>query len=334
MIDGHGDDIYKYGQQIVSNFSSNIYGKQDLSVLQLHLCSCMNLINSYPEPDATSLVRLLGETHSIGYENICVTNGATEAIYLIAQACQGSNTAIIIPTFSEYDDACQINKHKLSFYERLEDVDSQVEMIWICNPNNPNGYVYDIDYLEEMVNQRSETLFVFDQSYGHFTDKKVWDIKKASNYKNVILLHSMTKKYSVPGLRLGYMTAHKEIIKHIEKFRMPWSVNSLAVEAGKFLIQNTENYLDINNYLGETKRLQVALRLIDGLTVYPTDTHFFLCKLKNKTASSLKSWLVENYGILIRDASNFRGLDKHFFRIATQSPEENNLLVKAIQKWM
>lgn len=334
MIDGHGDDIYKYGQKITSNFSSNIFSKQDFPALREHLCSCLHLIYSYPEPDAHSLSSLLSKKYELNAKNICTTNGATEAIYLIAQAYKGSQSSIIVPTFSEYEDACRIHSHKLSFIKELQNIEPPTEMVWLCNPNNPTGFTYDIYYLKDIVKQYPDTLFVFDQSYGYFTNKKVWNIKEAAEYKNVILLHSMTKEYAVPGLRLGYITAHTDIVKQIEKFRIPWSVNALAIEAGKFLINNVTELLDIKNYLAETVRLQDKLKNIQGLKVFPTDTHFFLCKLENRKAFELKEYLIDNYGILIRDASNFRGLDESYFRIATQSPGENDLLVKALQEWI
>jgi threonine-phosphate decarboxylase len=144
----------------------------------------------------------------------------------------------------------------------------------------------------------------------------------------------MTKQYGVPGLRLGYITAHKDVMTKIKKLRMPWSVNGLAIKAGKFLVKNNPELLDIRNYLKETKRLQDTIHSIEGITTFPTDTHFFLCQLESKKASALKLWLIENYGILIRDASNFRGLNQHHFRIATQSPDENNRLINALQEWI
>lgn len=334
MINGHGDDSYNFTKKIGSNFSSNIYSRQDLSALKAHLCSQMDLIQSYPEPDAHSLVTLLGQEYGINLNNICVTNGATEAIYLIAQAFGGSCSGILIPTFSEYEDACRIHKHTLSFFENIDTIDLLSELIWIGNPNNPNGKTYDLDYLKEKVSRNKGAIFVFDQSYGYFTEKDVWNIREAVAYENVILLHSMTKQYAVPGLRLGYITAHASLIERIEEKRMPWSVNGLAVEAGKFLIEKKKNKLDVREYLQETKRLQEALKKLDGLIVYPTDTHFFLCRLQNRKGFELKSYLIDQYGILIRDASNFRGLEEDCIRIATQSPEENNQLVKAIAKWI
>jgi len=334
MLNGHGDDIYNYRDKIVSNFSSNICNSQDLQGLQEYLCSRIVQIHSYPEPDAHSLALLLAKKHSMDAGNICVTNGATEAIYLLAQAFAGSETAIIVPTFSEYEDACKIHNHTVSFYQHLEEVKFPTSVVWICNPNNPNGYVYDIDYLEKIVTLHKDTLFIFDQSYGYFTNKPVWDIKKAADHKNVILLHSMTKEFAIPGLRLGYFTAHKDILHRIERYRMPWSVNTLAIEAGKFLLKGTNHIFDIKSYLDETKNLQQALKQIERLSVFPTDTHFFLCKLNDGKASELKVWLIDNYGILIRDAANFRGLDEYYFRIATQSASENELLVKAIKEWI
>jgi Histidinol-phosphate/aromatic aminotransferase and cobyric acid decarboxylase len=335
MLKGHGDDIYDHEQRITSNFSSNIYGKQDLSVLQQHLCSCINLIRSYPESDAGSLARLLAKKHHVECRNICVTNGATEAIYLLAQTFRNSRSNIVIPTFREYEDACLIHNHELSFFPSLSRIDSfQNQLVWICNPNNPDGNVYDIDFLIEKIEQHNDSIFIIDQSYEYFTEKQVWDASRAVRYKNVVLIHSMTKQYGIPGLRLGYITAHIDLINKIEKARMPWSVNGLAIEAGKFLIENEISFSDSIHYLEETKRLQEALRRISGILIHPTHTHFFLCRLENRKASDLKLWLIKNYGILIRDASNFRGLDEHYFRIATQSPEENDLLVKAIKEWI
>lgn len=334
MIDGHGDDCYKYTNQVVSNFSSNVYNRQDLSALQAHLCSRMDLIRSYPEPDAHSLSFVLSREYDIAPENCSITNGATEAIYLIAQTFRQSYSAILIPTFSEYEDACRIHQHKLSFFEDIARIDVWPDLIWICNPNNPTGKTYDIAYLKNVVSQHADTLFVFDQSYGCFTDKPVWDINEAINYRNVILLHSMTKQYAVPGLRLGFITAHTSLIKKIATCRMPWSVNALAIESAFFLLQHKADLPDIRSYLRETQRLQQALSDRTGVEVLPTDTHFFLSRIGKRSAAELKQYLMNKHGILIRDASNFRGLTADCVRIATQSREENDRLVKAIAEWI
>lgn len=332
MIEGHGDDIYSYSK-VISNFSSNVYGRQDMSPLDEYLQRNIQIIHSYPEPDAKSLARLIADKNNASTDNVCITNGATDAIYLIAQAFANTKTAVIIPTFSEYEDACRIHGHQLSFYEKLEDITDDIRLVWLCNPNNPNGYVYDKDFLKDIAERHPDTYFIFDQSYEYFTDKPVMKINEAIGFKNVILLHSMTKEYAIPGLRLGYITAYADTLSLISKFRMPWSVNQLAIEAGKFLLQNDIKAINIADYLEETRRLQEELSKINELEVFPSDTHFFLCRLKVRKASELKTYLIEYFGILIRDASNFRGVDEHYFRIAAQSPQENDTLVNAIRKW-
>lgn len=333
MINGHGDDIYSYSKEIISNFSSNIYSRQDLSALQEHLCSHINVIHSYPEPDAGSLIRLLAEQNGVTEQNLCVTNGATEAIYLIAQTFAHAKSAIFYPTFSEYGDACKINKHTVQQIKSLDEVPADTDLVWLCNPNNPTGTVIDKNVLIEYIKGHSNQYIIIDQSYEHFTLKELFSISEAVQFQNVILLHSMTKHFAIPGLRLGYITAHADTVMNISGYCMPWSVNGLAIEAGKFLLENGQA-MDITNYLKETKRLQKNLECLQKIIVSPTDTHFFLCKLAERKASDLKRYLIDSYSILIRDASNFYGLDKHYFRIATQSSEENDLLVKAIKEWM
>ena len=115
---------------------------------------------------------------------------------------------------------------------------------------------------------------------------------------------------------------------------MPWSVNSLAIEAAHYLLDHREKYhIDCRSLHEEAKRLREALKEM-GLTAEPTDCNFMLASLPAGRACDLKEWLVEKHGILIRDASNFEGLGEGHFRIAAQSPEENDSLINALKEWM
>jgi len=114
---------------------------------------------------------------------------------------------------------------------------------------------------------------------------------------------------------------------------MPWSVNALAIEAGKYLMGLKEPLFDLDRLLDETNRFREELNKITGITAFPTDTHFFLCQTGCGTASELKRYLIEKHGLLIRDASNFYGLDNNCFRVATQLKEENDRLINAIKYW-
>ena len=335
MIEGHGDDLYKYGKKIVSNFSSNVYNRIDHSGLYQRLNERLSTICSYPEPMPYSLESEIARRYSLTPRQVCVTIGATEAIYLIAQVFQGRISAVLGPTFSEYADACRVHRHKVKPFYSLDALPEDAELVWICNPNNPTGEVRNKEDLKALVDSHPDKLFIFDQSYEYFTLKSLLGIKEAASFPNVILLHSMTKQYAIPGLRVGYFTASEGLTDDVRCRRMPWSVNSLAIEAAKYLLEEGDGIsADIPQLLAERERLTNLLLATGMLEIWPTDTHYMLIKLRMGKAAALKDFLAVNHGILIRDASNFEGLDERFFRIATQTPEENDKLVKAISEWM
>lgn len=332
MITGHGDDAYQFDHKIESNFSSNVYNKFDLKNLKEFLCDNISSIHSYPEPDALTLRKLIGNKLDISSEEIGITNGATEAIYLIAQAFRESKTAVVIPTFREYEDACEIHDHHLYFIESLDEIEPDTQLVWLCNPNNPTGKIYDQEYLKKIIVQNTNTCFVIDQSYAAFTDNKTWSASQALKFSNVILLHSLTKCYAIPGLRLGYITAQKDKIDKIKHYSMPWSVNQLAQLAGLYLLENVS--YNFSDYLLESQRVQKQLSEVSGIKVHSSEMHFFLCQLAQGKAADLKKFLIEKHGFLIRDAANFRGLNESYFRVAVQDEANNNLLIKAIEEWI
>ena len=332
MIEGHGDDAYKY-KAIKINFSSNVYNHVDHSGLYQYLSRQMESIRTYPEPEPYSLEKVLAERFRLSSEEVCVTNGATEAIYLIAQTFRNQTSAILMPTFSEYADACRLHGHKVVPIYNLNRLPDRGRLIWLCNPNNPTGEVREKEALTACIKQNPQRIFIIDQSYEFFTQKALLTAREAAEFPNVILLHSMTKRFAVPGLRLGYITACKELLHEIRTQRMPWSVNQLAIEAGHYLLSSSQCDIDISLLLKEKERLVQYLLSIGGMEIWPSDTHYMLVQLRMGKAAALKEYLATEQGILIRDASNFEGLNEHFFRIATQTPEENDKLVESIKKW-
>ena len=148
------------------------------------------------------------------------------------------------------------------------------------------------------------------------------------------MIRSFSKKYCIPGLRLGYLTASPIIIDRLRQIRQPWTINTLAIEAGKYLIEHDPKVLpDMHIYLTEAQRLKNELQNIEGLMLMDTFTHYMLVNIDWATSLELKNWLMEHHGILIRDASNFHGLDDHCFRVAAQMPDENDALISAIKEF-
>ena len=331
MIDGNGD-VVRGLNEAYADFSSNVYSRADYSELKEHLMTHFDVIGHYPEPDAHSLESMLAEKLGVDENTIMITNGANEAIYLIAQLYKGWASIIPQPTFTEYEDACREYGHTIS-YESTDDLEILPEdrIYWLCNPNNPTGNVLLKSLMNHIIRQHPRYLYVVDQSYADYTLSPMLEPKEMTDCFNLMLLHSLSKKYCIPGLRLGYVVASPIIIDRLKHIRQPWTINAMAIEAGKFLIQNDLKMIpDLKGYLAEAQRLHQNLSAIEGLMVMKTDTNFMLVNIDEGNTFELKKWLIDNYGILIRDASNFRGLDNHCFRITAQTPEENDALVEAL----
>ena len=335
MLFGHGDDTYRYGGAVKMNFSSNIYQKADLTELKDYLMTRLDTIRHYPEPEAEELEGMIAEKLEIPAESVMVTNGANEAIYLIAQLYSGWASVIPQPTYTEYADACRMFGHLIS-YERTDELEilPQDRIYWMCNPDNPTGNVLLKPFLVQLIRKNPRYLHVLDQSYADYTLQPTIKPCEMKDCYNVMIIHSLSKKYCIPGLRLGYITASPIIINRLRELRQPWTVNSLAIEAGKYVVKNSPQILpDLNTYLAEAQRLRNGLLDIEGLMVMDTCTHYMLVNIDWATSIELKNWLLEHYGILIRDASNFYSLDDHCFRVAAQTPEENDALIQAIREF-
>lgn len=336
MIQGHGDDLFLFPKgQIKSNFSSNVYYGKDTKELFRHLNKQWHTLSNYPEPQPVSAEKEIAEMLQLTPDSVCLTNGATEAIYLIAQTFRERRSGIFMPTFSEYGDACRLHMHKIIPLYDIENLPDNLDILWLCNPNNPTGQVFSISQIRQSARRHPNTLFVIDHSYEHFTYQDLLTAHEAATYPNIILLHSLTKTLALPGLRIGFLTGSPELTSLIRLQRMPWSVNAMAIETVHYVY----NHPDILNFnldalLQEKDRVAQKLSEIPTIEVWPSETHMLLVRLRNGKASALKNYLAETHGILIRDASNFQGLDEHFFRIAIQSQEENNNLINAIQEWI
>lgn len=335
MIFGHGDDTYRYGDKVKINFSSNIYQKANLRGLEEYLSQHLDAIRHYPAPVAQELEEMIANKLGVPQGMVMVTSGANEAIYLIAQLYHGWASVIPQPTYHEYEDACKMFGHLIS-YDRTDNLEilPQDRIYWICNPDNPTGNVILKPLLMRIIKQNSRYLYVLDQSYADYTIQKVIKAKDIVNCYNAIIIRSLSKKYCIPGLRLGYLVASPIIIDRLRQIRQPWTVNTLAIEAGKYLMEHNPKVLpDMHIYLTEAQRLKSELQNIEGLMVMDTFTHYMLVNIDWATSLELKNWLIEHHGILIRDASNFHGLDDHCFRVAAQMPDENDALIAAIKEY-
>jgi threonine-phosphate decarboxylase len=335
MIYGHADDTYRYGDKLKLNFSSNIYAWADLSGLKEHLMQHFEVVCHYPESEPSILEKMLAKHLGVPENTVMITSGANEAIFLIAQLYKGWASIIPQPTFTAYEYACKAFDHLIS-YDRKDELEIMPEdrIYWICNPNNPTGNVLVKPLVNRIIRQNTRYLYVVDQSFADYTLRPMLKPSEMVDCYNLMLIGSLSKKYCIPGLRLGYVFSSPIIIDRLRQIRQPWSVNSMAIEAGKYLLTNDPKMIpDLKGYLTEAQRLRKELSSIEGIKVLKTDTSFMLVYIEFAEVLELKNWLIHHHGILIRDTSDFRGLDNHYFRIVALNEKDDNQLVAAIREF-
>ncbi len=335
MLIGHGNDQYAYNRTITADFSTNITNGAVAEELAGFLKTKLNTLHNYPDPEANIFLEAIAKHHHIDKENLLACNGSTEAFYLTAQTFAEAKSFILTPSFSEYKDACTQFGHQIEQSTNLEDVSLQNNnLIWLGNPNNPDGRTTSADEIDTFCRLYPRTLFIVDEAYADLCRDFETAIPLTQKHTNLIVVRSLTKSFSVPGLRIGYIISAKQNILRIKQNMKPWNMNTLAIEAGAYIMNNYEQLKpDTENIIEQSAQFQIELAKLSELTVFPTSCNFFLVQLHSSTAAELKTFLIKNYGILIRDASNFKGLTNQHFRLSVQSEQNNRALISALKAW-
>jgi len=307
----------------------------------VHEALARTRLDQYPDPEALALRRVLAEHLHIPPEQILAGNGASELIWLAALAFVRPRDKVLVlgPTYSEYGRAAALmGASVVTCHAREEDrftIDGddvsrylrthQPRLAFFCNPNNPTGAIMSADDLATWANRHPHTVFVVDEAYLPFAA----DVGSAIDLQasNVLVLRSMTKDFGLAGLRLGYAVGPEDVIGWLARVRPPWSVNSLAQQAGVAALREAAFYDSTLAALDRAKAdLIDGLRAL-GLKIVPSATPFFLVRVGNGSAFRLA---LLRRGILVRDCASF-GLP-HYVRIATRRPEENERLLFAIRE--
>lgn len=313
----------------------------------------------YPDPSSERLKRKLSILHGVGPENITIGNGSIELIYLAPRAFKIKKALIITPTFSEYEFAVRSNDSTPIFFKLCEEEGFKIDCgklaerlprcdaFFLCNPNNPTGSMLhsdDVLFLSRL-SRKHKSFLILDEAFIEFTkesnpstgsgSKRTTIVSEAIKNRSLIILRSLTKFFAMPGLRLGYAIGHKGIIEKIAKLQYPWNVNGLAQLAGEKVFAD-KSYMNRTWHFVDKERQHMleCLNNIKGLKTYPSSANFILCKLQNasiRSSNGLTRRLLRN-GIYIRDCSNFRGLNNRFFRVAVRKRDDNNRLIKYIEK--
>jgi histidinol-phosphate aminotransferase len=298
-------------------------------------------IDRYPDRESIAVRRALSERMGISAEQILVGNGTAELIQLAAFAFlqKGDHALILEPTFGEYERSVHLmaaNIHRWravsqngfipspeKIHKRLQQ--RKMQVVFLCNPNNPTGQVIPNEVLGEWADGFSETLFIVDEAYLAFVDRMRSAI--SLNRKNILILRSMTKDYAIAGLRLGYAVGEKAVMEAMKNFRPAWNVNACAQAAGLASLQSEKYVSETLARLRNEKEFLITRLKMLGYEPVPSPTNYFLLPVRN--GAQFRAELLK-HGILVRDCASF-GLPS-YIRIATRKPEDNRRLVHALKK--
>lgn len=341
----HGGNIYEIElgkRSSILDFSANVNPLGIPAGIKRLLSRQLKNLVHYPDPTAHRLTAALARYWKVKEENILVGNGSTELIYLILSAFEPGTVTLTVPSFTEYEHAARISKCRVRFLRLPEDKGfsfdpsyvRKSDMVFLCNPNNPTGNLMISSQLDLGIIPADK--IIVDEAFMDFVREENVHafIPQAAKSRKLIVLRTLTKLFALPGLRIGYLVAHRDTIRSLKKYQMPWSVNVLAQTAAeRALTEDVFRQRSRQLIARERKFLYERLNRIKGLKPYPSMANFILVKINQKrlTSPKLKEQLLKK-GILIRDCANFRGLNKQFIRVAVRTHKENKQLVRALEE--
>jgi threonine-phosphate decarboxylase len=353
MIIGHGGNIYKLAAKLgcapdeIIDMSSNVNPLGTMPGLVTFLKHNIQAIGRLPEPDSRTSVNAFSVRYDLDPDLVLAGNGTTQFIYSIPQALNTKKALILGPTYSDYADACKMQKADYSYLiaeesksfvpdiNQIENSISECDTIFICNPNNPTGALISQSDLELLCRSHPDKFFIIDESYMPFvkSGEKISMIRPG--LPNVVVLNSMSKIFKIPGLRIGFLISSKEIIKRLEPFMLPWSVNSIAQAVVLYLMEKRD---EVDAFINKTRDfIEIEREIfiskfenISSIKLFPSTTTFILARLfGNYKAENICSYMWQ-YKILIRDCSNFRGLSDNFIRISLKTRDINMMAADKI----
>ncbi len=352
MRDIHGGDIWEASRRASASpgdlldFSSSVNPLGLPKKAAIALKRALRYASPYPDPSSFLLKSAIAEFHNVSPEEILPGNGSTELIYLMPGVLKPENALIIEPAFSEYRRslelcACPVDslvlKEEEGFRFDMERFRRRVKRgygaVYIANPSNPAGALMEKDALIEaaFVCRDSGAWLVVDEAFMDFCEHA--SVKShAVKFKNLIVLRSMTKFFSMAGLRLGFIIAHRDTVKRFQRYMPPWSVNTLASCAAIGALKDRAYMEKTHRWLGaERDFLSVSLCRL-GLKVSPSSANFLIFKTSppQPAARQLSEELFRR-GILIRDLSAFKGLGPRHLRVAVRTRQENRKLIGALR---
>lgn len=335
----------------LDDFSANLNPLGPPAWVRDWLTRQLSGLDHYPSPDYSAARQAISAHHQIEPEQVLLTNGGAEAIFLTAALHAGKRAAILTPSFGEYARAC--HAHRLSISEiPLSPLDFSldigalltalidIDVLFLCRPNNPTATLIDFSTMVVLLEHTAalNCRVVVDEAFIDMVDNsqdKAPLTTLLARYPHLILLRSMTKFYTLPGLRLGYLLADAATVQAAQAHQPPWSVNHLAAELVAPLLADDAFTRRTQRWCAsEHPRMTQALAQL-GLEVVPSQACFFLLRpgAEQRASGITSDVLFERLlrrGVLVRHTHNFTGLNGEWLRVALRDEPANRRLIKVL----
>lgn len=309
----------------------------------------IDLLSNYPDPSAHELIEALSAYHGIDGKYIAVGNGSSELLYMLPRVKRPKKALIVEPAFGEYARSlelagCRVEKFQCQEIDHFM-IDTQrlidrltggdgFDILYMANPASPTGVLTPLGDMVRILKacEESGVIFVVDEAFCDFVeDGSVKSMVTLSD--SLVVLRSMTKFFSLAGLRLGVLIAPHDIARKVADEMVPWSINSLAMAAGVGSLKDRGHIKKVREWFaGEARFMREALASIEGVTIYPSSANFFMLKIDPLygTGPVLRDKLLDDR-IIIRALSEFRGLGDDFIRVSIRTREDNIFLIERLK---
>ncbi|MFZ1082222.1 MAG: histidinol-phosphate transaminase [Candidatus Kryptoniota bacterium] len=301
--------------------------------------------NRYPDVFSIKLPERFSEIYGLTVESFIVANGSNELIYTVEMSIVKDGTDVLIPqpTFYLYEKVAKIldgnlikvfAKSDLHFDEQkiLEQARRMKRgLVIISSPNNPTGKSAQNEFIIELL-KSTDAIVLIDEAYIEFS-QYYGTIELTKTYKNLVVLRTFSKAFSLAGLRVGYLVANPETAREILKVKIPFTVNPLSEFTALKLLEHRDIFKQRIEFLRQQRTAMInELRKLEGVNAIDSDANFFLFSTSS-SAGELFEELLERKSVLVRDVSSYPMLEK-YLRVNAGSKEESDYFIESVRAMM
>ena len=348
-IDSHGGNIYKKARELgidesqILDFSANISPLGLPDAIRDTMIRSIDGITNYPDPECMELKEAIAGHDHVRTEWISCGNGGADLLYRIAFGLKPKKVLLPVPAFVEYEEALTAAGAEMVYLpmddsllpgeDLIGQITDDIDLIVLCNPNNPTGLLLTRDYILQVLQaaRRAGANLLLDECFLEICSTEAERTLKPylESYENLMILKSFTKLYAIPGIRLGYLlSSNGEIIEAVNHAGQAWSVSTIAQKVGVCALTLEDYKKKVLKIVAEElaymkeELSRLPIRLYDGQANYL----FFRAPACRDLDKQL-----EKKGIMIRNCSNYVNLGDDYWRVAVKDHPSNERLVAALQ---